>query len=148
MGALLKNIPTIQSVMTPFPHSVEPNAPLRMARRRMEEFEIRHLPVASEGKLVGVISDRDLKRALDPALGLPPKDELFVDDVMVHEPYVVETQTPLDGVLLEMADRHIGCALVVKKGKLVGLFTTTDACRVFGESLRGKRSASDGDDAA
>lgn len=114
----------------------------------MDEFEIRHLPVASKGRLVGIISDRDLKRALDPALGLPPKNELFVDDVMVHDPYVVETQTPLDEVLLEMADRHIGCVLVVKNGKLVGLFTTTDACRVFGESLRAKRSETDGDDAA
>ena len=36
-----------------------------------------------------------------------------------------------DRVLLHMADEHIGCALVVKDGRLAGIFTTTDACRVF-----------------
>ena len=69
-GGRLEKIPTIQLVMTAFPHSIEADAPLRRARRRMEELEIRHLPVAREGRLVGVLTDRDLKRALDPALGL------------------------------------------------------------------------------
>jgi CBS domain-containing protein len=111
----------------------------------MDELEIRHLPVVRDGRLVGVITDRDLKRALDPALGLPPKNELFVEDVMVWDVYVVDSHTPLDVVSLEMADRHIGCALVVREGKLVGVFTTTDACRVLGERLR---SLHDDDDAA
>jgi acetoin utilization protein AcuB len=144
----LEKIPTIQLVMTPFPHSIEADAPLRQARRRLDDLEIRHLPVARGGRLIGVITDRDLKRALDPALGLPPKNELFVEDVMVWDAYVVDSHTPLDVVSLEMADRHIGCALVVREGKLVGVFTTTDACRVLGERLRSLHDAADGDDAA
>jgi acetoin utilization protein AcuB len=132
----VKPIPTIQAVMTPFPHSVDADSPLRLARQMMLEHEVRHLPVVRRGRLAGVLSDRDLKRALDPDLGLPPKNELLVDEVMVHDAYVVETTTPLDEVLLEMADGHIGSALVVKREKLVGIFTATDACRVFGEHLR------------
>jgi len=112
----------------------------------MNEHEIRHLPVARKGQLVGVLTDRDLKRALDPSLGLPPKNELFVEDVMVHGAYVVETTTPLEQVLLEMADRHIGCALVMREDRLAGIFTTTDACRAFGEHLRRERTGHDGGD--
>ena len=132
----MKKSPSIQLAMTPFPHTVDADAPLRLARRLMQEPEIRHLPVARRGKLVGVLTDRDLKRALDPSLGLAPKDELFVEDVMVRGAYAVETTTPLEEVLLEMAERHIGCSLVVRDGTLVGIFTSTDACRAFGEHLR------------
>ena len=132
----MKKIATIQSVMTPFPHAVEADAPLRRARNMMLELEVRHLPVKREQRLVGVLTDRDLKRALDPALGLPPGSELFVEDAMIHDPYVVETTERLDVVLEEMARAHIGSALVVKGPKLVGIFTATDACRCFCEHLR------------
>ncbi len=141
----MNKIPSIQSVMTPFPYSISTEAPLRRARQMMLEHEVRHLPVVRKGKLAGVITDRDLKRALDPAMGLPPKDELFVSDVMVHNAYVVETSERLDYVLLAMAEEHIGCALVVKEGKLVGIFTTTDACRVFGAHLRRDLPEGDGE---
>jgi CBS domain-containing protein len=135
--------------MTPFPWAVEADAPLRLARERMVEHGIRHLPVARRGELVGVLTDRDLKRALDPSLGLPPKNELFVEDVMVHEAYVVETTVPLEQVLQEMADRHIGCALVTREGKLSGIFTSTDACRAFAAHLRRERGGpGEGDDDA
>ncbi|MGH0029384.1 MAG: CBS domain-containing protein [Myxococcota bacterium] len=142
----MKKIPTIQTVMTPFPWSVDSDAPLRLARRRMQEHEIRHLPVSHDGRLVGVLTDRDLKRALDPSLGMPPKDELFVEDVMVRDAYVVPTTTALDRVLQEMAEQHIGCALVTREGKLAGIFTTTDACAEFAEHLRRDHGADPGDD--
>jgi len=132
----MTHIPTIQTVMTPFPYSIDANASLREARHMMQSHEVRHLPVVANKKLAGVITDRDLKRALDPSIGLPPKDELFVDDVMVHDPYVVETTAPLDYVLEEMAQALIGCAVIVREGKLVGIFTTTDACRAFARHLQ------------
>ncbi len=144
----MRKIPTIRSAMTPFPYSVDTEMPLRQARNVMLEHDVRHLPVVRDGKLVGVLSDRDLKRALDPSLGLPPKDELFVDDVMVHDPYVIDTHERLDRVLLRMADEHIGCALVVKDGRLAGIFTTTDACRVFGEHLQREYGPPGGGDEA
>lgn len=125
----------VQSVMTPFPYSIDAEAPLRQARQMMLEHDVRHLPVTRRGKLIGVLSDRDLKRALDPSLGLPPRNELFVENVAVHDAYVVETTTPLATVLMHMADEHIGSTLVVKDQKLVGIFTATDACRAFGEHL-------------
>ncbi len=143
----MKQIPPIKAVMTPFPHTVDSDAPLRRARQMMLEHGVRHLPVKRRQRLVGVITDRDLKRALDPALGLAPRDELYVDDVMVTDAYTVSVDEPLDRVLIEMADRHIGCVLVVKSGHLAGIFTNTDACRVLADDLR-ERFPQDGGDAA
>jgi CBS domain-containing protein len=126
----------MSAAMTPFPFYVEPDDSLRRARELMAEHEVRHLPVLKHHKLVGVLTDRDMKRALDPDLGLPPKDELFVRDAYVPEPYVVDSATPLDGVLEHMAVHHIGSALVTKQGRLVGIFTAMDACRAYCEHLR------------
>jgi acetoin utilization protein AcuB len=88
--------------------------------------------------LLGVLTDRDMKRALDPSLGLPPKAELFVRDVFVPDVYVVDVGEPLDGVLDHLSSQHIGSALVTKHGRLVGIFTLTDAAPLpanIGETL-------------
>jgi CBS domain-containing protein len=124
------------SVMTPFPFYVEPGDSLRRARELMVQHEVRHLPVLKAHELVGILTDRDIKRALDPDLRLPPRDELFVRDVYVPQPYVVDTAAPLDDVLEHMSARHIGSALVTKHGRLVGIFTALDACRVYCQHLR------------
>ncbi len=132
----MAQIPSIRSVMTAFPHTVDADAPLRLARQKMADHEIHHLPVTRDQKLVGLVSDRDLKRILDPALGMPPRDELFVEDAMVHDPYVVDPADSLDDVLEEMAEGQIGSAIVAEQGRLVGIFTAIDACRFFAEHLR------------
>jgi acetoin utilization protein AcuB len=132
----MNHIPTMGSVMTSFPHVVGIDESLRRARTLMVEHEVRHLPVKDGDALVGVLTDRDIKRALDPDLGLPPKEELFVRDLFVPDAYVVDMREPLDGVLEHMFRHHIGSALVTKAGRLVGIFTTVDACRLFCEHLR------------
>ena len=144
----MDHMPSTVSVMTPFPYVVEVDDSLRLARELMVRHEVRHLPVKKDGVLVGVLTDRDLKRALDPDLGLPPKDELFVRDVFEPKAYVVDGSEPLDRVLEHMAAEHIGSALVTKHGHLVGIFTATDACRVFCRHLRSMFSRTSPDAAA
>jgi acetoin utilization protein AcuB len=134
--------------MTAFPHFVEVDDSLLRARTLMVEHQVRHLPVQNRGVLVGILTDRDLKRALDPDLGLPPKQELFVSDVFVPEAYVVDGGEPLDTVLEYMATHHIGSALVTKREKLVGILTATDACRLFCEHLRAFHPRHTSDDVA
>lgn len=133
---------TIGQVMTRGPWVIDDDAPLRQARSLMVDHEIHHLPVVRRGALVGVLSDRDVKRALDPDLGLPPKDELFVRDVCVFDAYTVPPDQPLDLVLRAMASRHIGSALVIEHGRLLGILTAGDACRLLADFLQTGRASS------
>ena len=146
----LKHMPHIVAVMTPFPYSIDMDASLTQAMDMMREHNIRHLPVMEQGELVSVLTDRDIKMALDPSLGLPPREQLTVRNACVIDAYIVNTTAPLDRVLLEMAERHIGSALVLKDQRLAGIFTTSDACRYLGELLRAQFPVytGPGDDAA
>jgi len=123
----MERIPPIKAVMTPFPHSVGIDDSIETARKTMRTQAIRHLAVMEKGQLVGVISEREIELASGARV---------VRDAKVAGAYVVELTEPLDRVLIAMARSHLGSALVVKRGKLVGIFTTSDACRVFSECLR------------
>lgn len=127
----------IQSVMTLCPHSIGLEQGVAAARTMMQKHGFHHLPVQHGGRLVGVISDRDVKFATGWAKS--PAEELSVKDVYIPEPYIVEPTAPLSEVLMRMVKDQVGCALVAIHGdKLVGIFTTTDACRYLGQKLSEK----------
>jgi acetoin utilization protein AcuB len=128
--------PALKNVMTPFPYSIDADAPVDEALRFMREHRIRHLPVIDAGKLAGLVSDRDIKLMLGPDFAYPSARELKVRDVLVADSYIVELATPLLEVLAHMAEHRLGSAVVTRHGKLAGVFTTTDACRAFAEHLR------------
>lgn len=123
--------------MTALPRSIGIDARVLEARELMTEHDIRHLPVTEDGRLVGVITQRDIALVLDPELDLPFHEELRVRTVCLLDAYVVEPETPLDAVVAEMARRRTGSALVARSGRLLGIFTATDACRLFAEALHG-----------
>jgi CBS domain-containing protein len=127
--------PELKNVMTPFPHSVDAEAPIDQAIEFMRQHGIRHLPVTVKGVLTSVVSDRDLKLVLGPDFGYPSGRELKVRDAMVLDCYVVDLATPLGAVLRHMAEHRIGSAVVTRRGKLAGVFTSNDACRAFADYL-------------
>ena len=133
----MRKTPTLKTAMTPFPYSVDVNASFEEASELMGRHNVRHLPVTEGQNVVGVITDRDMTSAMQvhSKSGVTAGD-LNVRDLYILDPYVVNVDEPLDNVLLTMAERHIGSAIVVKAGKLVGMFTSVDACRTFGEYLR------------
>ncbi len=134
-------MPSMRAVMTPFPYSIESARTVGDARRMMKRHDIRHLPVVdAAGKLVGVLTARDVERA--------GSEEKLVGDACGMEAYRVESTERLDGVLREMARRHIGAVLVTKEGRLAGIFTHADACRWFAELLKSVFPRPDGEDAA
>ena len=128
--------PQVLAFMTPFPYSIDVDAPLAEAHAFLRERHFRHLPVTERGQLAGVLTDRDIKLALGPDLGSPPERELAVRDVFQPESYVVDAGTTLEEVATTMAERHVGSALVTRGDRLVGIFTTTDACRALARLLR------------
>jgi CBS domain-containing protein len=134
--------------MTPFPYAIDIDEPVIAARSMMKHHGIRHLPVKEKGELAGVITDRDIKKMMGPDFTTPQEKELTVRQVFIEDAYTVDLREPLDNVLLHMANHHIGSAIVTKNGNLVGLFTVTDACRVFSAFLREHFLPTPGNDAA
>lgn len=126
--------PTVQKFMTTQPQSIESTESIKKALDRMDKIKVRHLPVTKAGKVVGIVSDRDLKLVL----GFEEIDsaEVTVADVCHPKPFIVEPDTQLHEVASEMAEKRLGSAIVVQNGKLVGIFTTVDACRALAEILQ------------
>ncbi len=128
----MKQMPQIQKVMTAMPHTIGRDIPIKKALELMREYNVRHLPVQDAGKLVGVLTDRDLKFA-SSFEGTTP---LSVEEVMSTDPYTIPPEAPLDQVVFEMSEHKYGSAIVQQQnGKVVGIFTAVDGLRVLGEML-------------
>jgi CBS domain-containing protein len=132
----MKPPPHIVSIMTPLPHTIEASHSIHKAKAIMDAEGIRHLPVTSEGRLVGMISERDLKLAFAIAATEESSEGLNVGDVCNLEAYIVEYNTPIDHVLIHLAEQRLGSALVTRNGKLVGIVTNTDVYRSYSELLK------------
>lgn len=145
-----KRMPIVGAVMTSFPYFVDAEDTATTLERMMEEHNIRHLPVQENGKVVGIVSERDLHHQVKRAAPKAVKDQILARQIMIPDPYIVPFRTPLHEVVFEMAKRRIGSVLVQRQGKLAGILSAIDVCRIFGEYLEsmfpgGKRG---GDSAA
>jgi CBS domain-containing protein len=125
--------PTIASFMTRSPVVVERSTTMARALRTMDEHGFRHLPVVDGGRLVGCISERELKivenmRGVDSAL-------CIVGDFILGPPYAVTPDAPLGEVARAMAEKKYGSAVVVDGDAVVGMFTTSDALRALATVL-------------
>ena len=126
---------TIADRMTRTPMLIGIEQTMSAAHDLMRSNGIRHLPVLHGGKLVGIVSLRDLHlvetfRDVDP-------DEIRVEEAMTQDVYAVEPKTPLKDVVSEMAQRKLGSAVVIDGSKVVGVFTTTDALDTLAGVLAG-----------
>lgn len=136
---MTKAIPIIQKHMTKSPHAIGIDQPLIVAHALMKKHEIRHLPVLDGGALVGVITDRDLS-LIETLREVDPK-HVTVEDAMSSSVYAIKPETPLEEVVITMAERKYGCAVVMHHNQVVGIFTTVDACRVLAELLHTRVAA-------
>lgn len=122
---------TIADYMTPGPHTIGREQSLVAAKQMIQKIHVRHLPVLHGGKLVGVLSDRELA-AIET---LPGSNQLTVEDAMVSDVYIAAEDAPLATVAGEMARQRIGSAIVLKDEHVVGVFTAVDALRALAETL-------------
>lgn len=129
-----KSVPTIQKYMTYEPVSIDGASCMAEAQTLMKEKKIRHLPVMDGKKVIGIVSDRDILQATSLLDADPNK--VAVEDICQTHVYSTTPETPLDHVADEMAQHHYGSAVVVQNGKLVGIFTTVDACLALAQVLR------------
>jgi acetoin utilization protein AcuB len=132
----MSNAIRVGQFMSPNPISIDSAQPLMEAHRLMRQKRLRHLPVLTEGRVVGVVSAGDL-HLLETLDGVDP-ERVAVQDAMTPDPYRVPPDAALDEVVDVMAGNKYGCALVVENERLIGIFTTVDALEVLGRVLRGK----------
>ncbi len=124
---------TIGKYMTPSPHSIGSEQTLTAAHDLMREHSIRHLPVLHGGKLVGLVSLRDL-HLVETLKDVDP-EQVTIDEAMTTEVYTVAPETPLADVVRVMLDSKLGSAVVVDGPHVAGVFTTTDALKALLELL-------------
>jgi CBS domain-containing protein len=124
--------------MTPKVVSISADDNLRIVDEIMVLGRVRHLPVVRRGTLVGVVSQRDLLHAsLSNVIGLPSEEQnLFLEGVNISEvmsapPVSIGPEVPVQEAARIMAERKIGCLLVVDNGEVAGIVTETDLLRYF-----------------
>jgi acetoin utilization protein AcuB len=122
--------------------TVEPNMPIMEALELMKSKNIRRTPVMKDGRLVGIISDKDLLNAapsdatslsvweLNYLLG-----KITVGEIMTKRVLTVSDDTPIEEAAYIMASEKIGGLPVMSNGHLVGLITETDLFRIFLELM-------------
>lgn len=107
---------------------------LAQAHDVMERHRVRHLPVVDEGgRLVGILSDRDVRSAMgfDRTLG----EKLTVAETMTAEPVAIAANATLDEALAILAPARFGALPVVRGGRVVGILTRSDILRAFAAVL-------------
>jgi acetoin utilization protein AcuB len=144
----LKKMPVVGAVMTSFPYFVQADDPVSKLEKLMDDHAIRHLPVQEKGKLVGIVSERDLHHLVNRQAATQLKLKFQARDVMVADPYVAPFNTPLNEVVSQLALRHIGSVIVTRRGKLAGILSAIDVCRIFAEYLEERFAPASGNDAA
>lgn len=124
----------IEEFTTLDPESVKPDDNLDIVQNLMKERGCRHALVVQGQKAVGIISQRDVYRALlqDNA------GNLLAKDIMQSDLYRVKYTDTIEEVAFAMSDKKIGSAIVENNsGEVYGIFTTTDALNALVEILRG-----------
>ena len=118
-------------VMVSDPVTVGPQTPVAEAYEVMMEGSFRHLPVVADGKLSGMLSERDILEAM-PGVGAAPSEhgqftKILVDSIMIRSPLTVGIDEPLVAAARAMVNEKVGAVIVVDDGeRVLGIVTTID----------------------
>jgi acetoin utilization protein AcuB len=126
----VRQYPTVKEYMTPSPLTIAPTQSLTAAHKVMREHQVRHLPVLDGGRVVGMVSQRDLF-LVESLPGATP-NEVQVEEAMVEDLFTVAPDAPIGEVVEHMIEKKLGSAIVRDEGdKVLGVFTTIDALRAL-----------------
>ena len=116
----------IRDIMSHPVAAVAPEATLEECYRTMREKRIRHLLVMDGARLLGVVTDRDLRLATSALARAPFDPGSRVDSVMIRDPQTAGPEDPVEDAARVMRERKIGCLPVIDDGRLVGIVTNID----------------------
>ena len=121
--------------MTPSPTTFGPGTDAREALARFHRDRIRHAPVVDDGRLVGMVTERDLMRVLPTTIGRleveTSADPVLVGQAMTPDPIVVGPNDHMDDVARQMREHKISAVPVVQGGSLIGILTSSDLLSAF-----------------
>jgi len=122
--------------------TISPDMPIAEALNMMKVEKVRRFPVVKEGKLLGVVSDKDLLNASPSPVSTLSiwemnylLNKITVSEVMVKNVLSVTEDTPIEQAARIMADNKIGGLPVMRDGGVVGMITETDLFKMFLELL-------------
>jgi acetoin utilization protein AcuB len=116
----------VRDIMSSPALAVSAETTLQDAYRTMREKGIRHFPVVDGDRLVGVITDRDLRLATSSLGPSPFAPGTPVSAVMSQPPLTADSADPVEDAARTMRERKIGCLPVVDGGRLIGIITGLD----------------------
>jgi len=129
---------TVRDYMVSEVETLAPDDSLETAVMLERRFRIRHIPIIEKGELVGMVTDRDLKRALpSPVTGSDQQtfervvQTTLLRQIMTRSPTTIAPAAPLRDAVQIMCEKKFGAIPVVEKGKLVGIITEVDMLRAF-----------------
>lgn len=123
----------VSTWMTKSVVTIKPKDALRHARAQLEKYRINQLPVVVNDKVVGIVTDRDVRDAYPSSLRLfhgkdidEFGDSHTVEEVMTYNVITVTPQTALREAAQRLRRQRFGALPVVENGKLVGIITRSD----------------------
>ncbi len=123
--------------MTKDPITVSPEDTLRRAADLLAGNRIHRLPVVRDGRLVGILSDSDIRNAAvrDPSPGAPSAGGLTVGEFMTREVITVTPWDTVEDAALVLQKKRLGALPVVDGERLVGIITKADVLSALIETL-------------
>ncbi|MFB3143128.1 MAG: CBS domain-containing protein [Candidatus Methylomirabilales bacterium] len=123
-----------------------PTDSVAAAWRLLRQHQIRHLPVVEEGKLVGIVTDRDIRLVFPSALTSGRREQdphdalekIAVREIMTGQVVTVAPEASIANVARLLLERRIGGLPVVQGSRLVGIITKTDILAAFVDVVEGE----------
>lgn len=137
----------VKDLMQESVYTVDPDDMIDRVFFLIHYEKIRHLPVVEKEKVVGIVTDRDLYKALGPksnSKGIESGKDIvsqhviprMVRNIMHRKVVTIEPEEYAGKAAFLMADKRIGALPVTKKGKLVGIITATDILMAFARHFK------------
>ncbi len=124
--------------MTKEPFTVGEDANMKEAVELLRQHHIRHLPVVQGSRLIGIVTDRDIRKASPSVLSgvdIGKYEEVLastpISRIMTREPFTLTADTELRQAVQLMVGKKVGAVPVVNGEDLVGIFTEIDALKVL-----------------
>jgi len=139
----------VKEVMSKNPVTIGPATKLRVLNELMKANDVRHVPVVKNGKMIGIVTEKDIRYAMIPEK-IPGKkvpqgwnlDHLKVQDIMIENTITIAQEAQVEEAARIIYGLKIHALPVMKNDKLVGIISVMDILGIFIEMMGMLKSSS------